>query len=162
MIYSLPIKRKLVTFCKMSLQQQAFFCINFVLCGIARAAINTLPWRYLTRYFGQFNRSTVCSTLPSEKQTYQARQIGQSVRLAAKYTPWDSSCLTQAMVAKFWCRRYKIPYVFYIGFAKAPDEPTRYKGHAWLTSGSVAVTGGNGFAGFHVVCSYAYLSEKGR
>ena len=149
------IKKKALSFWRMPFKYKALFFINFMLCGLARASINTLPLRRLAPYFGQFIKTTTVSTLVSTKQRRQAFLIGKSVRLAAKYTPWDSSCLTQAMVAKFWCRLYRIPYVFYIGFAKSAEEPSGYKAHAWITAGPVAVTGGNGLADYHVVSSYA-------
>ena len=137
---------------------QIFFILNYALCGVARAAINVFPLRRISPYFGPFKKTLVISTLPNRKQLGLAVRIGQSVRLAAKYTPWDSSCLTQAMVAKFWCRLYKIPYVFYIGFAKAPEEPSGYKAHAWITAGRVLVTGGNGLMDYNVISSYVYLA----
>ena len=137
---------------------QIFFILNYALCGVARAAINVFPLRRISPYFGPFKKTLVISTLPNRKQLGLAVRIGQSVRLAAKYTPWDSSCLTQAMVAKFWCRLFKIPYVFYIGFAKAPEEPSGYKAHAWITAGRVLVTGGNGLMDYNVISSYVYLA----
>jgi hypothetical protein len=137
---------------------QIFFILNYALCGVARAAINVFPLRRISPYFGPFKKTLVISTLPNRRQLGLAVRIGQSVRLAAKYTPWDSSCLTQAMVAKFWCRLFKIPYVFYIGFAKAPEEPSGYKAHAWITAGRVLVTGGNGLMDYNVISSYVYLA----
>ena len=139
-------------------KHQIFFILNYALCGVARAAINVFPLRRISPYFGPFKKTLVISTLPNRRQLGLAVRIGQSVRLAAKYTPWDSSCLTQAMVAKFWCRLYKIPYVFYIGFAKAPEEPSGYKAHAWITAGRVLVTGGNGLMDYNVISSYVYLA----
>ena len=132
------------------------FIINIFLCGLARAAINIRPLPRLMPYFGYFQKTLIVSTILTNQQYHRARLIGSSVRLAAKYTAWDSSCLTQAMVATFWCRRFRIPYVLYIGFAKSTDEPSGYKAHAWVSAGPVAVTGGQGFADFHVVSSYAH------
>lgn len=136
-----------------------FFIINFILCGIARVAIKTLPLRRLARYFGRFQKTLTISTLISQHQYQQARLIGQSVRLAAQYTPWDSSCLTQAMVAKFWCRFYRIPYIFYIGFKPSVDEVSGYAAHAWVMAGPIAITGGHGLKDYHVVSSYIYMNS---
>lgn len=157
MRYINNIKNKALSFWRMPFKYKGLFFINFLLCGLARASINLLPLRRLMPYFGQFNKTITVSTLVSTEQRRQAYLIGKSVRLAAKYTPWDSSCLTQAMVAKFWCRLYRIPYIFYIGFAKAVEESSGYKAHAWITAGPVAITGGNGLADYHVVSSYVYF-----
>ena len=156
MSYIIKIKTKARSFWRLTLKYKAFFFVNFILCGIARASINTLPLVRLAPYFGRFNRNIICSTLVSTEQRRQAWLIGKSVQLAAKYTPWDSSCLTQAMVAKFWCNRFQIPYVLFIGFAKSAEEVSGYKAHAWVSVGPVAVTGGHGLANYHVVSSYIY------
>ena len=153
-------KRKVSLFLRMPFKYQGLFVINFVLCGIARSAILMLSLPHLRPYFGQFSKTDTLSTIITANQRRKAWLIGKSVRLAAKYTPWDSSCLTQAMVAKFWCRLYKIPYVFYIGFAKSEDEPSGYKAHAWIKAGPVAVTGGDGLLDYHVVSTYVYFNPS--
>ena len=153
----MSFKTKSITFWGMQFKYKLLFIINFMLCGIARAAINLFPFPRLSPYLGQFQKTTILSTLVSNQQRQRARLIGNSVRLAAKHTPWDSSCLTQAMVAKFWCRFYRIPYILYIGFTKSAEEPSGYKAHAWITAGPVAITGGNGLADYHVVSSYVYF-----
>ena len=144
----------------MPFRYKLFFILNWPLCGLARLAINTLALPRLSIYFGSFQKTTTFSTILTATQKQQAIRIGQFVRLAAKYTPWDSSCLTQAMVAKFWCRIFKIPYILYIGFAKAPEEASGYKGHAWVTAGPIAVTGGNGFVEYKVVSTYVNFFRK--
>jgi hypothetical protein len=153
----IKIKNKIRSFSRLPFKQKIFFFSNFFLCGIARASINLFPLRFLAPYFGQFYKTTTMSTIISNEQINQAKIIGKSVKLAAKYTPWNSSCLTQAMVAKFWCKYYKIPYVFYIGFAKSHIEPSGYKAHAWITAGPLAITGGNGFLEYQVISSYIDL-----
>jgi hypothetical protein len=148
------IPKKIAVFLRMPLKKKAMFLVNVMLCGMARALINLFPLRYLTPYLGTFGRITTVSTLISAKQMDQARQISKSVVLASRYTPWDSSCLTQAMVAKFWCWLYNIPYALYIGVCKSAEEPSGYKAHAWLTAGPVAITGGDSWSEFQVVSSY--------
>ena len=147
-------KSKITTCVRMQKKHILFFIINFFMCGIARIAINLLPLKFLAVYFGRFQKTLKFSTLISQHQCQQARSIGQSVRLAAKYTPWNSSCLTQAMVAKFWCKFYRIPYMFYIGFKSSTTEKSGYAAHAWITAGPIAITGGDGLMEFHVVSSY--------
>lgn len=146
-------------FWHMRLKYKIFFLINFMLCGFARASINLLPLKYLAPYFGEFQKTLTLSTIITKKQHSHARLIGQSVRLAANYTPWDSNCLTQAIVATFWCRLYRIPYVFYIGFSKAVNEPSGYMAHAWISAGPVAITGGDGLKDYHVLASYVYFRK---
>ena len=157
----MSFQKKVLSFWRLKLIYKVLFFINVILCGLARAAIHLFPLKYLTHYFGAYQKNVILSTCVSDKQRDRACEIGRSVRLASKYTPWDSSCLTQAMVAAFWCRRYRIPYVFYIGIAKtAQVSKGNTMAHAWLTAGAVAMTGGYGLEHHHVVSSYVYFSPR--
>ncbi|MDX2346771.1 MAG: lasso peptide biosynthesis B2 protein [Legionella sp.] len=138
----------------MRFKLKCLFCINFILCGIARLAINCLPLKHISPYFGMLYQNTLLSTVLSKQQLRYAIILRRSIKLASKYTPWNSNCLTQAMVAKFWCKRLNIPYVLYIGFAKDKTKPEGYAAHAWLTAGPIAITGEYSFAKFHVISSY--------
>ena len=146
---------KISTFWHMPRQQKTHFFFNILLCGIARASINLFSYRLISKWFGQSCRMTVVSSLPDKDQIQRAILIGRSIRLAARYTPWNSSCLTQAMVAKFWCQRYNIPYMFFVGLAKNSSKPLGQDAHAWVTSGPVAITGGHSLVTHHVIMSYS-------
>lgn len=148
------LKQKASIFLHMRFKLKCLFVINFILCGIARVFINLLPLKHLTPYFGTLHKNIIFSTLLTRVQRNQAIQLRRSIALVAKYTPWDSNCLTQAMVAKFWCSCLNIPYVLYIGFTKDADKPSGYASHAWLTAGPVAITGEHSFSSFKVVSSY--------
>ncbi len=150
---------KIVTFLKMPLREKSLFFFNYLLCGIARLSINLFNYRRISFYYGHFTKMTTSCTIITPEQKIRARLIGRRVKLAAKYTPWDSSCLTQAMVAKFWCKYHKIPYMFFIGFAKNSDKPLGKEAHAWITAGPIAITGGHSFTSHQVVLSYTSLPD---
>jgi hypothetical protein len=147
---------KLVTLWRMPRRQKAFFFINWILCGIARAVVKALPFRWYAYYLGQRHPKTILSTVISKSQMQHARQISRSIKLAAKYTPWTSNCLPQAMVAAFWCQRYHIPYILFIGFNPSSLKTNGFDGHAWVTAGPIAITGGDSFHSHHVILSYSY------
>ena len=156
--------RKISLFWRLPLKYKLILSLNFFLCALARSAIKLIPLTKLACYFGKFQQTTTISTIISTPQKHQALIIGKLVRLAAKYTPWDSSCLTQAMVAKFWCQLYKTPYVFYIGLAKSATEANqvKYDAHAWLTAGPITITGGESLFVYHVISSYLYMFSPRR
>ncbi|MFA6303879.1 MAG: lasso peptide biosynthesis B2 protein [Legionella sp.] len=146
---------KLTTFLLMPIQDKATFFINFFLCGIARALINLFGYKKLYPYFGYQCRMLNASTLISKQQMEQSIRIRRSIRLAARYTPWNSNCLTKAMVAALWCNYYKIPYLFFIGIAKKSEKPLGQDAHAWVTSGSIAITGEHSFNSYQVISTYS-------
>lgn len=146
---------KALTFWRMPFKEKAIFFINFWLLGIAKLAIQLMSYKRLSGYFGHSCKMLVASTLISQKQIQQALFIRRTILRAARYTPWNSNCLPQALVAKFWCQRYKIPYLFFIGLAKKSDLPLGRDAHAWITAGAVAITGGHCLETHHVICSYS-------
>lgn len=158
MLYLKKIKKSVLLFLRMPYRHQGMLICTFFLTGIVRAAVLALPLRRFVPFFGQFHQTILLSTVITKRQRHQAVRIGKLVRLAAKYTPWNSNCLTQAIVAKGWCRLFKIPHVLYIGFAKSAEDPNGFKGHAWLTAGPVAVTGGHGQLDYSVVSTYVYFT----
>lgn len=80
-------------------------------------------------------------------------QIGRVVHLAARYTPWNSNCFPQAVVARLLLGLYGIPYILFLGVSRVPD--TRgMTAHAWVAAGRVRVTGGAGFTQFTTVSCF--------
>jgi hypothetical protein len=156
-IMNKPIHKKIILAIKMPMKQKILFGINWILCGIAKSCIKLCAYKTIARYFGKNYKMLQASTVLSTKQIKQACAIKRAVRLAAKYTPWDSSCLTQAMVAKFWCKYYNIPYMFFIGLPITRTKPLGKEAHAWTTSGPVFITGGNSFGTHTVIATYSNL-----
>lgn len=142
---------KIATFSRIPRQEKNMFFISFCLCAMAKIAIQCMSYKRLSAYFGNSCQMLVASTLLSPQQLQHALTIRRVIALAARYTPWTSTCLTQALVAKFWCQRFQIPYLFFIGLTKESSRPA----HAWITAGPIAVTGGHALVTHHVICSYS-------
>lgn len=150
------IKNKLRHFFALSLSDKTRILVIFLLLGISRMVILTIPFRYYAKYLGSLYGTSVFAPVLTTSQTQRARQLGWMVRATANITPWESKCLAQAMTASFLLRREKIPYVMHFGLARkrnATDSDTM-NAHAWIISGSVAVTGGRSYPHFGVVGTY--------
>lgn len=148
------IINKVHVFWTLPLKNKGLFFFNFILCGIACGCVRLFKLQQISPYFGVQVRNVVCSTLLTPKQLHQALLLQRSIRLAVKYTPWNSNCLTQALVARFWCAVLKIPYVLYIGFTKDSNESSGFSSHAWITAGPIAITGELSFPDYSVIASY--------
>lgn len=154
------IGKKWDIFWNIPFQQKQLFFVSFLLCGLAKTAICLLSFRRLRVYFGHSCGMGVASTLVTAEQESQARKIRQAIALAAKYTPWNSNCLVRAMVAKFWCQHFNIPYMMFIGLAKKTDKPLGEDGHAWVTAGRIAITGSHCLNSHQVISSFSNLQFK--
>lgn len=151
---SRPLSRlghKARSFLRLPWFTQAWFIPMWVLLGISKASIFTVPFRTLAPRLG--HKSSIHPRLPvlTPEQEHRARRIGEVVRLTARYTPWNSNCFPQAISARVLLGLYHVPYMFYFGLAPARDGVEKMNAHAWVVAGRVAVTGGRSFGQFTVV-----------
>ncbi len=146
---------KRLTVWRMRTKKKSLFAINVLLCGFFKALIQILPYSCLARSFGRSCGMLIASTVISSQQHQQALFLQQTIGLASRSTPWNSSCLTQALVAKFWCNHYGIPYFFFIGVDKNKSHNEERAVHAWVTAGAVAISGGHAFKTHHPIANYS-------
>ncbi len=145
---------KIRTFLEITFKQ--FIFINICLLAMAKMAQLLLSYKRLRPYLGKNYQMLITSTLLSAKHLQQAILIQRAIKSAVRYTPWKSTCLNQAMVASFWCRYYKIPYVFFIGLNKN-SKPSQKDAHAWLMAGPIAITGGYSLNTHQVISTYSNI-----
>ncbi|WP_318153387.1 lasso peptide biosynthesis B2 protein [Halomonas sp. ML-15] len=155
------IRRKAISFLRQPGFAKRWFPLLWVLLGLSRVAILLFSFRRLAPYLGQPMGIAAYIPLLTPKQEAKAAQIGQAIRLAARYTPWVSNCFPQAVTARLVLGLYGIPYSLYFGVMREP-ETREYKAHAWVATGRVAITGGYGFNLFTVVGCYSSLPPQGQ
>lgn len=139
------------------LRQEAFVQLwwlpSWLLLGMAKAAISTIAFKRLAPCLGAQQDAAAWVPLADASCEARALQIGRAVRLAARYTPWDSSCFPQALVARLLLGLYGIPYGLYFGLMH-DRQSGALTAHAWVAVGKVSVTGGAGFGRFAVVGAF--------
>lgn len=148
---------KLITFWYMTLPQKLMFFTTWFLSGFARALTLLCHYQRFSFLLGNHWRMTTVSTVLSTRQIQQAVNIKRSIRLASRYTPWHCNCLTQALVAAFWCKCFALPYILFIGFQKNSRKALGQEGHAWLTAGPIDISGGQCIESHHVISTYSNL-----
>lgn len=133
---------------------QLWMTPTWLILGICKALIFTISFRRLAPCLGHAMGTFSWVPLASPAQQARARQIGQTIQLAARYTPWNSNCFPQAVAARLLLGLYGIPYTLCFGLARDADSP-KINAHAWVTSGRVSVTGGESFSRYAVVGVFA-------
>lgn len=130
--------RKIKTFFKLSYKEKLLVVEIFFLCGIVRLIILTVPFSYIRKHLGKYGSQ---STTTVEKENYKITyRVGTLVSATSKYTPWQSKCLVQAIVAQHILKRHCLGTTLYFGVAK--DHKGQTQAHAWLRYGEMIVTGG--------------------
>lgn len=145
---------KFQVFYQLSLEEKTWFISLYVLSGIARLAVITLPFRWIIRLLGQSVENRQLCVLASQQQLKTAHRIGLITNVVSKYTPWQTKCLIQAMIARYLLGYYRIPYVLYIGIKNVNRQETELKGHAWLCVGHSVITGRQGHHTFTIASSF--------
>jgi len=142
------------SFLRQPLLSQIGFVPVYGLLGIAKLAIFTISFHRLAPWLGV--NAGISPWVPLLDRTQEARalQVGRLVRLAARYTPWDSNCFPQAVVARLLLGLYDIPYVLNFGLMRDPATG-EMKAHAWVTAGRIRVTGGASFGLYTTVGCFA-------
>ena len=145
-----PLTRKARNFLRQPRFIQFWLLPLWCILGVSKALIFTVSFRRLAPHLGR--QAGIAPWLPllAPAQEARALTIGRAVRLAARYTPWDSNCFPQAVAARLLLGLYGIPYVLYFGLMRDPQSAAM-KAHAWVAAGKVRVTGGTSFGRFTVV-----------
>ncbi len=150
----LKIAGKLRTVLRLPFREVVWIAFIYPLSALFRLAVLLIPFRVLARFMGTHLRQQEPSPLASETQLLLAWRIGLICRLAARYTPWKSKCLVQAMMTRTLLGYYHIPYVIHLGVMKADQGRASIQAHAWVKVGRLVVSGRESHKPFTVLASY--------
>ena len=121
------------------------------------ALVFLLPMRFIVPLSGNRDHIHTFCACPSRRQIRVVRRIGRIIRIAAKYTFFNSTCLIQAMTARMLLGRCHIPYVCYFDVSKSASKILN--AHAWVCVSTVFVAGGNGFVRYALAATF-YSNEN--
>ncbi len=85
-------------------------------------------------------------------------RIKLMMRRVSYYLPLPSSCLAQAMVARYFLSKYSLGATLYVG-SRFCKESGRFSEHAWLRCGSAIVTGARGHEKYTVISIFANVKN---
>jgi hypothetical protein len=121
------------------------------LLGLSRLLSWAVPLRRLKAWLGDSGGDAPWVPLATDVQMSRALVIGRTIRLAARCTPWESSCLPQAITARWLLGLHRIPYALYLGWQRGVAVQGGSAAHAWVAVGRIRVTGGSGFIHYAVL-----------
>lgn len=148
-----PLTHKLNSFGREPAFVRLWFLPAWVLLGISKLMIVLVTFRRLAPHLGQHNGAVALTPLLDHKNEDRAHQISRVIKMAAAYTPWDSNCFPQAVTARLLLGFYKVPYILCFGLSRHREAGVM-DAHAWVVSGRVNVTGGQGFENHTVVGTF--------
>ncbi|MEM6494245.1 MAG: lasso peptide biosynthesis B2 protein [Pseudomonadota bacterium] len=137
----------------------------FLALGAARAAALILPFRVYAPLFGdpspptQSISPTPSNGVEDRREGARARHVGRTIETVARFTPWNSNCLAQTIVAAVCLRLLKIAFQVRFGVAQSQQAATPIEAHSWVMSGAFPVTGYRESLGMTCVQTFRYRSE---
>lgn len=149
------LKGKIRSFLRLSGFEKLWFLPACLMLGIARLLILMVSFRRLVADLGVNLGSAPMIPLLDEARETRALRIGRVVRLAARYTPWESNCFPQALISRFLLNIHDIPSALCFGVEIDAGYPRgEMRAHAWVVAGRVCVVGGYSFGHYGVVSCF--------
>lgn len=150
----LAFSRKVRSFVALPLLTKLLLIPVYLLLGLSRLTVLIIPFRLIAARLGESAGTAAFIPLLSPNQERRALLIGRTIRLAAKYTPWDANCFAQAIVARITLGFFNLPHTIFFGLSCEAGDNGSLIAHAWTAAGRISVTGGYGFNRFTVVGTF--------
>lgn len=144
--------RRIILFLKLDNTIKLIFLEAFYLLGWARIR-KAGKFSSLVFSLGEHMRVTNENVPKNTAEVIELMRISEVIRVASKYTIWQSVCFEQAVAAMRMLERRKIESTIYFGTAR--DEKGNFIAHSWLRSGPFIITGGEVKDQFTIVSTYA-------
>lgn len=132
---------------------QFWFAPAWLGLGLASLVIATFAFKRIAPRLGRFSGTTMPEFTLSAEMATRAVQVRRTVQLAERYAPWRCDCYPQAIVARCLLGVLGIPFALCLGLRKDPVTGAM-AAHAWVCSGPILVTGGEGEPEYRIVAVF--------
>ena len=149
---SKSLRGKVVAWLRKPLAEKLWLVPAFLLLGLSRSVLLIIPFSRIAPLLGRDMKANAIAFVATARELSRALAIGRAIATAARHTPWQSTCLTQALAARVLLGLNGLPYVFHLGVRLGADSSLT--AHAWVSTGSGCVTGGHGFAEYKVLGTF--------
>lgn len=150
-VWSASLNSSLRTAARLPWADRFLFVEAFLRLGIARFFVAAVPLRRWSHRLGTHMRESAREA--NETNIGLLGRVRWAILAASRRAPWRCKCLEQGIAAKRMLRARGVANTLYLGVARGRDAAV--DAHAWLRSGDVFVTGGDGSHRFTVVSTFA-------
>lgn len=147
------LKSDLAKLLKRSGHERFLLLESMFLLGAIRAAVLCVPFRLIVRLLRLEPHETP-ENLPPDRAF--ATAVGWAVAAAASRTPWQSTCLVQALCGLVMLRRRGILCTLCLGVAKEERALEPVSAHAWLRCGGEILVGSGGHERFTLLSAFSW------
>jgi hypothetical protein len=153
-----------------SWSERAALLEAFVWLGVMRVGVAGWPFRRIAARLGLTQTETVEADQvsgvgpardASAAEVSAAAHVGWAVQVASARTPWQSTCLVQALAGMAMLRRRRLRGTLFLGVSRNATATGHLAAHAWLRCCDVVLIGDNGREGCAVVGVFVGSSRPG-
>jgi hypothetical protein len=142
---------RLVKFLQISGMERCLFIEAALWLGIIRLSLLIIPFRWITPFLGSHMAQPLEKVPLINKDL--VNRVSWAIHAAGRHLPWKCKCMDKAVAGKAMLNRLGVPSTLYLGVAKDADKSLR--AHAWLQTGGVFVSGGQGSVQYTVVSTFS-------
>lgn len=135
---------------RLTWRQWLLLAEGFCSLGVAWIALRLVPFKRLAAGWGEPRTESAADT---HTDSGPVDGVSWAVQTAGRRTPWRSTCLVQALSARWMLRRRGKASTIYFGLTKG--EAGDLEAHAWLRCGTKVLTGARGRRRYTVVSAFA-------
>lgn len=149
--------QKVRKFIALDPQRKRLLVRAYFVTGSVRLGLHRRPFKHLVADL-EMHRDAVQQAPQGARSLAIARSVGWAVRTAARFTPWESTCLVQVLTAQRLLQEGGVAGVFYLGASTEPgaEADSAMSAHAWLKCGDEFITGEDGHDRYTVVSSFTW------
>ena len=152
---------KMKKFSKISHEEKKLFLEAYITLGMIRTTMLASSFKYISRSFEHHKELKKLLPLNDEEMKV-AKLVGEAIMRASTSTPWESTCLSQALVVQKMLQKRGISGAFYLGAMKDGDSNNFMKVHAWSQCGENIITGEGGHEGFTILSMFIWQGKNAR
>ncbi|KYG84707.1 hypothetical protein AWW67_01295 [Roseivirga seohaensis] len=131
------------------------YAVVLITLGFSRLCILIIPFRIIITWIGQVDKETPLDS--SSNQINFVNRLKTIIIRVSNNTPWESSCLIQALCAHWLLRLKSIAHTTYIGVRL--NKMNLLESHAWVRTGNTIVTGEIDHQEYSVVGKLGYFKQ---
>jgi hypothetical protein len=145
------LQRKIKSFTAVPLNVKLLFAEAVLTSAYVKITLLIFPFKKVASWLGTVQNQAEEVTGTTHYPLIKNMQF--ALKLCDRYTPWPTECYTRSLTAKIMLKRRSLPSTLYFGFMK--DANNRLKGHSWLKSSGIVVTGFCDFSKYQVHSSFS-------
>jgi hypothetical protein len=145
-----PRLKDVIKFIRLSKENKYLYLEAFTDLFLAKIMVTMIPFRFYASALGEKKNNPITTCKNTDPVIIHA--VKQVICKMCNFTPWENTCLIQAIAGKRMLKRRKQQNTLYLGLMY--NNADKLEAHAWLEAGKIIVTGEKNRENHTVITSF--------